>query len=143
MVSNSLKRCATYIIVMKNRITFECNREDRTFINIYLHQTFFSPRRDCIYIILKNYLVILITDISMQKVSVNQKKGKKKETMTKSMLVHYDIIYYYEKTVVNLFCMIQRNKCVKSFVKYEICHYVIYIYICPNFSSIRKKCSMH
>ena len=31
MVSNSLKRRAKYIIVMKNRI--ECNREDRTFIN--------------------------------------------------------------------------------------------------------------
>ena len=73
----------------------------------------------------------------MQKVSVNQ------ETMKKYMLVHYDIIYYCEKTVVNLFCMIQRNKCVKSFAKYDIFHYVIYIYICQNFSSIRKKCSMH
>ena len=38
MPSNPLKRCAKYIIVVKNIITFECNREDRTFINILLHQ---------------------------------------------------------------------------------------------------------
>ena len=34
MASNLFKRCARCIMVMETSITFKCNREDRTFINI-------------------------------------------------------------------------------------------------------------
>ena len=42
MVSNSLKHCAKYIIVMKNRMTFECNREDRKYL---APSTIFQPMK--------------------------------------------------------------------------------------------------
>ena len=46
MVSNSLRRCAKYIMVMKNIITFECSGEDRTFIYLYLApSTIFQPMK--------------------------------------------------------------------------------------------------
>ena len=43
-----LKRCAMYIIVMKNGIMFECNRQDRTFINIIYPSADFSAHEEIV-----------------------------------------------------------------------------------------------